>query len=115
MTEKPATPEPKRRWYQFRLRTLLIGVLVLSIPCGYLAHEWRIVAARKAWLEANGVHPPWDFVDPLHKPPFMRRLFGDEYHKFLDVESRKAPDGLEATKLFPEAELRELLPQSSGG
>ena len=103
--------ESNRRWFQFRLRTMLIAVVLVSIPCGYVAHEWRIVAARKAWLVRNGVDSPWDFVDPDRKLPLVRRLLGDEYHDLLIVESRKSLDGSEAAKLFPEAELTELLPQ----
>ena len=45
MADNPTTPEPKRRWHQFRLRTVLIGVAVLSIPWAILlqirAHEVR--------------------------------------------------------------------------
>jgi hypothetical protein len=33
-TERPKADPPnrKRRWYQFRLRTLLIGVKLLTVP-----------------------------------------------------------------------------------
>ena len=39
---------PKRRkWFQFRLRTLLIVVLVLSLPLSWFA--WRMDRARRQW------------------------------------------------------------------
>jgi hypothetical protein len=44
-------PKPKRRWYQYSLRTLLIAVTLFAIPCGWLAvkmqekrREWEVVA-----------------------------------------------------------------------
>ena len=42
MQTEPSKAEPpkrKRRWFQFSLRTLLIAVTMLSIPCAYIAHE----------------------------------------------------------------------------
>ena len=84
---------PRRRWFQFRLRTLLIGVVLLAIPCAYIGHEARTVAARKEWLahhpqpdlEVLGpliVSPP----DPAHPAepiwptlPLVRRLLGDQW------------------------------------
>lgn len=40
MLNNPSTdePKPRRRWNQFRLRTLLIVVAVLGIPLAYIAH-----------------------------------------------------------------------------
>src|SRR4051794_5204364 len=40
--------QPKRRWYQFSLRTLLIGVTLLAVPCAYVGWQIRIVRARRA-------------------------------------------------------------------
>jgi len=51
MPTNPNTAEPtkpRRRWFQFRLRTLLVVVVLLGAACGYVAHEWRIVASRTA-------------------------------------------------------------------
>lgn len=55
--------KPNRRWFQFRLRTLLVSDVLLSVPCGYLAGEARFVAARKAWMDEH---------DP--------RISGDEFY-----------------------------------
>jgi hypothetical protein len=40
----------KRRWHQFRLRTLLIGVTLLAAACGYVGWQLKIVNQRKATL-----------------------------------------------------------------
>jgi hypothetical protein len=53
------TPQPKRRWLRFRLRTLLVLVVVLSVPLGWVAMNMqqarRQREAVKAILEAGGV------------------------------------------------------------
>ena len=41
-TEKPA--KPRRRWFRFSLRTLLIVVTVLSVPLGWIG--WRLGQVR---------------------------------------------------------------------
>jgi hypothetical protein len=47
MDQKPNTAEPgkpRRRWFQFRLRTLLIGVAVAAMLCPVGTHylrEWQ--------------------------------------------------------------------------
>jgi hypothetical protein len=40
MSDEPNTtepPKPRRRWFQFRLRTLLIGMLLVGAACGYVS------------------------------------------------------------------------------
>ena len=60
MTDRPDTThqrKPSRRWFQFRLRTLLIGVAILAIPCGFLGWQFKAVrhrAAERQLLEQLG-------------------------------------------------------------
>jgi hypothetical protein len=51
-TEPPKAEPPrrKRRWFQFSLRTLLIGVTLLAVACAYVAWQARIVRERRALL-----------------------------------------------------------------
>jgi hypothetical protein len=101
-----AKPEPRRRWYQFSLRTLLIGVALLSVPCAYVGHEARIVAARKAWIsshldmqfELDHTALPWN--PSATSVPVIRRWLGDEGMRFLAVYPHDQDDG---KALFPEA------------
>jgi hypothetical protein len=44
-------PNCKRRWFQFSLRTLLIEVAMLAMPCAYLRWRYKIVWEREAFLE----------------------------------------------------------------
>lgn len=90
------TAKPRRRWFQFSLRTLLIGTAVVAVFCaiglrwivpaqrqraavkmvkdakGFVqyadpeAHEWRIVSTLRDWL-------PRDFFDPVVAASFEFR------------------------------------------
>ncbi len=45
-----ASPSPRRR-FQFRLRTLLIGVTLLAPICGYLGRQWERNREEEAALQ----------------------------------------------------------------
>jgi hypothetical protein len=49
MESEPSKAEPpnrKRRWFQFSLRTLLIGVTLVAVPLGYFGWQVKIVRER---------------------------------------------------------------------
>ena len=96
MNQKPNTAEPeksRRRWYQFRLRTLLIGMTLLGSVCGtYVSREAKTVAERMAWKN----RPPLDYSHPNDwktiqvrnsavDPSLIRRWLGDYPTEFLLV------------------------------
>ncbi len=105
MATDMSSTEPKRRWFQFRLRTLLIGMALLALPGAYLGHEAKIVAARKAWLAAHftgafkGARP----FNPDKAPSALRRFLGDEPYNRIDLFSTDEIPAAE--KLFPEAQV----------
>lgn len=90
------TPKPKRRWLRFSLRTLLVFVVVLSVPLTWFA--WRLEKARRqreaveAILGLGGV-VAYDYqVDESGEwiegaeptaPEWLRKLLGDDF--FCDV------------------------------
>jgi len=103
---KPASPQ--RRWFQFSLRTLLIVVGLLSLPCVYVVHEAMFVQERKQFLLE---HPslnlnPWYTSPYPRKPPlpWLRRLLGDEGVGIIGLHptTGEAERG-RMTILFPEA------------
>lgn len=115
------TKRPRRRWYQFTLRTLLIGVVAQAIFCACVAREIRIVAARKAWLASHpqeGIQYNIVVVSigsadgsegdvPVEESlPLIRRWLGDELQYDLEIESEH--DRTSAQALFPEARVHPL-------
>jgi hypothetical protein len=53
MTATP--PTPKRRWFQFRLRSLLVLVTIAAVACGLLVYQRRKIAERREALASLGV------------------------------------------------------------
>jgi hypothetical protein len=51
-TEPPTVTAPKRkcRWFQFRLRTLMTGVTLLAMACGFVGWQASVVRERQAML-----------------------------------------------------------------
>ncbi len=104
--------------FQFRLRTLLIGVALLSVPCAYVGWQYKIVRERTAWLAAHpqGVlaksYPARGWAcgrtDRSKDPSALRLWLGDVGHDRIFV-SYYSPqeEGDKAIALFPEAELFE--------
>lgn len=96
----------KRRWFQFRLRTLLVGIILIGAAC-HVAHEWQTVAARRAWITAHKSAWRGDSYTravtgfPDKRPSIIRRVLGDQQYTWLIVTSPE--DVAEAQSLFPEA------------
>lgn len=108
---------PFRRRFQIRLRTLMIGVMVLSVACAYVAHEARIARGRKAWLDAHSQYRnPYPFgpglfvttppIDRNQSPSPIRVWFGDKsWTRIVLPLSTTDADARLASSLFPEAEI----------
>src|SRR4029077_10177857 len=59
MEAEPPKSEPikrKRRWYQFSLRTLLIVVVIVAIPCAWLG---RKIEQKRPERNAGSVVSKW--------------------------------------------------------
>lgn len=75
------TNTPKHRWYQFSLKTLLVGLTVLCIgPGGYVAYEQTKARKQKAAVEAIEVLGGIVFLNDDSPPrsETMRHILGDE-------------------------------------
>jgi hypothetical protein len=72
-------PTSRRRWYQFRLSTLLIVVTLLALPCGYFATKVEQARRQRVGIETirglgGSVHydyevAPGGFTLLLKSPP----------------------------------------------
>jgi hypothetical protein len=52
MTTVPTTaPKPRRRWLQFSLRTMMVMVLICSVPCGWIAYRLKQARDREAAVD----------------------------------------------------------------
>ena len=89
-----AQPKPRRRWYQFRLRTLLVVVTLAGCGLGWLGIkvlEARQQQAAVAAIENLGGHVRYDYefttiggrelVDEPPRPAWLRALLGDDFFR----------------------------------
>jgi hypothetical protein len=119
--------KPRRRWFNFSLRTLFILVTVL---CCWLGWEMSVVRSRQAALSrikgnmafsvttAQSYRERWPAgmsVPTLATIPLVRRLLGDEaiqeivVHRWFQSFSEEELSRL--TRAFPEAQLSETHPE----
>jgi hypothetical protein len=119
--------KPRRRWLRFGLRTLFVSVTLL---CCWLGWETSVVRERKAVMaeyQANGMfhftpaaeytpYPlPGQSPPPSATVPWVRRWLGDAAiqqiwfyrHGYGPTEA----DIQRVTRVFPEAEMHESLPE----
>jgi hypothetical protein len=105
-----ASASPRRR-FQFGLRSLMIGVTLLAIPCGYLGWQVRIVRERDAMLR----HSP-DVIGAISRPrvdgqltgevSWVRIWLGDNEWFEIDLNDAASDETVERYELaFPEARI----------
>jgi hypothetical protein len=85
---QPAEPavsdKPKRRWFQFSLKTLLVALTLLCLgPGGYVAYEQNKARKEKAAVKAieklGGSVYYFDYFEKQTvRSPMMRQILGDE-------------------------------------
>jgi hypothetical protein len=95
---------PKRRWFQFSLRSLMIAVALLALLSGYVARQHAFVQMRQRFLDEEGTrHVTSDEASDI---PLIRRLLGDQAIRviLLDPETDKA-ERQRVAALFSEAEI----------
>jgi hypothetical protein len=110
------SPKPRRRWYQFGLSTLLIGLTLFSLPLGYVAWEReqcrRGETAREMIYRHEGSGVMFsgrefdDLLDQIggssnHRPEWLKAILGNDQFRRKD-SARLSGDS------FSAAELRQL-------
>ena len=97
MDDKPKT---KRRWYQFSLRTMFVGMTLACVGFAVMvrwvqsSREW--IRERQEWLRVHA----YSTEEPPTAAPLLLRLFGEEGIKSTWYHSGEKA---EAERLFPEA------------
>jgi hypothetical protein len=107
-------PKRLRRRFQFRLRTLMIGITFLAVVCAYVGWQAKIVRDRQAWLIAHprrdAMLTPFSYLATLasgrkeSQPSFIRRWMGDVAQDSVELDAPASDEEqLRAVTLFPEA------------
>jgi hypothetical protein len=108
-------PTPSRR-FQFRLRTLMIGVALLAVACAYLGWQAKIVRERRAELSRVvemrlvGI----DGSDEERIIPWIRCALGDK--RVASIKMLVGTDAAELDRLrilFSEAKVEVWTPAGS--
>jgi hypothetical protein len=96
---KAAPPKLKRRWCQFRLRTLLIAVAIVCVACE-AATVWQRTAMLKnapAWWTDRE-------YDNTAEVTWLRRVMGDQGIGTIVLDKTATDEQLESFRaVFPEA------------
>jgi hypothetical protein len=98
---EPPVPAPKRkrRWLQFSLRSLMIVVTVLAVPCTYVVWQAKIVRERTAFRD---VRCGFSWIGDDDAIPWLRRCLGGEPYKVLAIPLDSSKDLRDqAASLFP--------------
>jgi hypothetical protein len=76
---KAEPPKRKRRWFQFSLRTLLIGVTLLAVACGFAAvviENRKLIRERDEAIEQEAVTQ-----ERLNKTEQSNRVLINQLHQ----------------------------------
>lgn len=135
MTIEPtATPTPRRRWLQYSLRTLLVLVLLLSLPLAWFALKIRKAERQRQAVDAIATLGGWVRYDYQFNssgvyiqgarppgPEWLRKLVGHDLfthvtmvslqprYRFSLAVNRIGDDALEHLRQFTELQRLSLL------
>ena len=79
------TPSPDRRWYPFRLRTLLVAVMVLGVPLSWFATKLERARKQRKVVEAiQRLGRSVGYDNQMSSPMWLRNWLGNDF--FDEVE-----------------------------
>lgn len=84
-------PQSHPRWFQFRLRTLLIAVTLAALPLGYVAWEREQCRRGEEALDILNQNPEisvmWLWTKGRNRPKWLTFILGDETFRKVDTAS----------------------------
>ena len=107
--------KPKRRWFRFSLRTLLVVVFVVSIPLAWVAYQLNWVRERHKFLRMLAVDAkerssflrsevPHLYPQPKRTLPIVARIIGEQPYSLIILPQSYSQILIEeARSLFPES------------
>jgi hypothetical protein len=101
---------PRRRWFRFSLRTMLVLVTVLCLLFGLAKPQLALIREREAFLDREDIG--WNSDDV--SAPGLLWLFGAHgcWHVYVPYGDHQLAS--EAKRLFPEARCVWFWPASRG-
>ncbi len=113
------TPQPRRRWFGYSLRTLFVAVTLFAVWLGWELKFIRERNSLRDWIDANGfactaaeaspdLPPGEQLFDPSPRRvsiPMWRQWLGDEAIAYIGIgkQSPTHENWQNAKRLFPEA------------
>lgn len=112
-------PKHKRRWFQFSLRMLLIGVTLVAVACAYVGWQAKIVHERRWLLENVILRKGVVFPDPspahltaplpCRSAPWIRQLLDDVWIDEIRLDAKTSDEEFdEIAACFPEAVVKRV-------
>ncbi|HEY1784189.1 MAG TPA: hypothetical protein VGG30_01525 [Pirellulales bacterium] len=92
--------KPRRRWFAFRLRTLLILVAITAPVLAWAGYSLKWIEHRHAFMHKSVVGDYEGRGAPRRTPPGLLWIFGERAVVWIYCHPG---DGPEARRLFPEA------------
>jgi hypothetical protein len=96
---KAEPPKRKRRWFQFSLRTLMIGVTIAALACGWLvskierkrqereAAEAIVKLGGFAFYDCEWTTQGLNFSNRPRGPAWLRKLLGENFFSEFELVS----------------------------
>src|SRR4051812_21088207 len=104
-------PQPRRRWYQFSLRTMFVVVFVVSIPLAWVGYQLNWIRERRSALsytdQTKAIPDP--FALPVPAPGWLW-LFGEQGREIIGCREHTTMTAAELQRLFPESEIQYFSP-----
>ena len=119
--DQPRPAKSKRRWFQFRLRTLLVFVTLFAFASGWLAVKMKQArrqaireACRRVWYDYEWHARRTGSTPQPPGPPWMWKLLGDDFFAKVVGASEWNDASLELLKELWDRSVNDLHLRSTG-